>query len=202
MAQDKKQQEQQAEDVEIIEEEASAEQERAASKEETVPASELKACRDELAQMKDQFLRARADMENYRRRMQRDKEEMAKFANEKILKEILPVVDNLDRAIAHAREHEDKDSRDSSLLDGVEMTQRQLHKVLEKYNVVPIDALEKPFDSASHEAMGQMERDDYPPNTVVEEMQKGYTLNERLLRPSMVMVSKKSAAEDEGKKSQ
>lgn len=199
MAQDKKQQEQQTEDVEIIEEEASAEQERASSKEDMVPASELKACRDELAQMKDQFLRARADMENYRRRMQRDKEEMAKFANEGILKEILPVVDNLDRAIAHAREHEEKGS---SLLDGVEMTQRQLHKVLEKYNVVPIDAMERPFDSACHEAMGQMECDDFPPNTVVEEMQKGYTLNERLLRPSMVMVSKKSAAEDEGKKSQ
>jgi len=199
VAQDKKQQEQQTEDVEIIEEEASAEQERAASREGMVPASELKACRDELAQMKDQFLRARADMENYRRRMQRDKEEMAKFANEGILKEILPVVDNLDRAIAHAREHEEKGS---SLLDGVEMTQRQLHKVLEKYNVVPIDAMERPFDSACHEAMGQMERDDFPPNTVVEEMQKGYTLNERLLRPSMVMVSKKSAAEDEEKKSQ
>jgi molecular chaperone GrpE len=200
VAQEKKQQEQQVEDVEIIEDEAPAEQGRAASKEEMVPASELNACRDELAQMKDQFLRARADMENYRRRMQRDKEELAKFANEGILKEILPVVDNLDRAIAHAREHEDKGT---SLLDGVEMTQRQMHKVLEKYNVAPIDALGKPFDSACHEAMGQMERDDCPPNTVVEEMQKGYTLNERLLRPSMVMVSKESSGtEGEGKKSQ
>lgn len=201
MVEKKKKQEQQAEDVEIIEGESSAKQPQtdAASEEEMVPASQLRACRDELAQMKDQFLRARADMENYRRRMQRDKEEMAKFANEGILKEILPVVDNLDRAIAHAREHEDKGS---SLLDGVEMTQRQLHKVLEKYNVVPIDALEKPFDSACHEAMGQMERDDCPPNTVVEEMQKGYTLNERLLRPSMVMVSKKNSSEDEGKNSQ
>ncbi|MCA1797217.1 MAG: nucleotide exchange factor GrpE [Desulfuromonadaceae bacterium] len=199
MAEKKKQKDQRAEDVEIMENEASAEQTQAASNEDMVPASELTACRDELAQMKDQFLRARADMENYRRRMQRDKEEMAKFANEGILKEILPVVDNLDRAIAHAREQEEKGS---SLLDGVEMTQRQLHKVLEKYNVVPIDALEKPFDSACHEAMGQMERDDCPHNTVVEEMQKGYTLNERLLRPSMVMVSKKNSSEDEGKNSQ
>lgn len=199
MAEEKKQQDQQAQDVEIIEDEIPEEQASASSSEEMVPARELKACQDELAQAKDQFLRARADMENYRRRIQRDKEEMAKFANEGILKEILPVVDNLDRAIAHAREQEDKGS---SLLDGVEMTLRQLHKVLEKYNVVPIDALEKPFDSACHEAMGQMERDDCPPNTVVEEMQKGYTLNERLLRPSMVMVSKKSSSEEEGKKSQ
>ncbi|MFO7832017.1 MAG: nucleotide exchange factor GrpE [Desulfuromonadaceae bacterium] len=201
MAEKKKQQEQQVEDVEIIENEGSENQDDkdVTSSDDTVSSSELSECRDELAKMKDQYLRARADMENYRRRMQREKEEMAKFANEGILKEILPVVDNLDRAIAHAREHGDNES---SLLDGVEMTQRQMHKVLEKYNVVPIDALEQPFDSARHEAMGQMERDDCPPNTVVEEMQKGYTLNERLLRPSMVMVSKKSDAEDKGKNSQ
>jgi molecular chaperone GrpE len=201
VTEEKKKQAQEAEEVETgAGEDVSAPQDNPAEKKEMVPAKELQACRDELAQMKDQFLRARADMENYRRRMQREKEEMAKFANEGILKEILPVVDNLDRAIAHAREHEDKGS---GLLDGVEMTQRQLHKVLEKYNVCPIDALDQPFDSACHEAMGQMERDDCPPNTVVEEMQKGYTLNERLLRPSMVMVSKKSSsAEGEGKKSE
>ncbi|MGC9518718.1 MAG: nucleotide exchange factor GrpE [Desulfuromonadaceae bacterium] len=201
MTEEKKKQAQEAEEVETgAEENVSVPQDNPAEKEEMVPAKELQACRDELAQMKDQFLRARADMENYRRRMQREKEEMAKFANEGILKEILPVVDNLDRAISHAREHEDKGS---GLLDGVEMTQRQLHKVLEKYNVCPIDALDQPFDSACHEAMGQMERDDCPPNTVVEEMQKGYMLNERLLRPSMVMVSKKSSsAEGEGKKSE
>jgi molecular chaperone GrpE len=201
VTEDKKAQGRKVEDVEIIEDGAPEEQEPKGeeSGEEMIPASKLKACQDELAQTKDQFLRARADMENYRRRMQRDKEELAKFANEGILKEILPVVDNLDRAIAHAREQEDKGS---SLLDGVEMIQRQMHKVLEKYNVVPIDALEKPFDSACHEAMGQLERNDCPPNTVVEEMQKGYTLNERLLRPSMVMVSKKGSGESEEKNSQ
>ena len=200
MAEKEKQQKREVEDVEIVENEGTEYQDDkdVTSSDDTVSSSELNECRDELAKMKDQYLRARADMENYRRRMQREKEEMAKFANEGILKEILPVVDNLDRAIAHAREHGDKES---SLLDGVEMTQRQMHKVLEKYNVVPIDALEQPFDSARHEAMGQMERDDFPPNTVVEEMQKGYTLNERLLRPSMVMVSKKSGAEDKGKNS-
>lgn len=201
MTEEKKKQAREAEDVEVgVEENVSAPQDNPAGKEEMVPAKELQACRDELAQMKDQFLRARADMENYRRRMQREKEEMAKFANEGILKEILPVIDNLDRAIVHAREHENKGS---GLLDGVEMIQRQLHKVLEKYNVCPIDALDQPFDSSCHEAMGQMERDDCPPNTVVEEMQKGYTLNERLLRPSMVMVSKKSSSTgDEGEKSE
>ncbi len=155
-----------------------------------VDAAEFQSCKDELAQMKDQYLRARADMENYRRRMQREKEDTIKFANEGILKEILLVMDNLDRAIAHARAHEEKGS---SLLDGIEMIQRQMHKMLEKHHVAPIDALNCPFDSACHEAMGQCERDDCPPNTVVEEMQRGYMLNERLLRPSMVMVSKSNA---------
>lgn len=190
MAEETKKQEHQVGEVETIDDAASEAQEQAGadSSTEMVPAHELKACQDELAQMKDQFLRARADMENYRRRAQREKEEMAKFANEGILKEILAVVDNLERAIVHARAHENKGS---SLLDGVEMIQRQMDKVLAKHNVTPIEALNAPFDSACHEAMGQLERDDCPANTVVEEMQKGYILNGRLLRPSMVMVSKK-----------
>lgn len=192
MAEEKKKQEQEVEEVEVVEAPEESDGNVEQKQEEMVSATELKACKDELAQMKDQFLRARADMENYRRRMQREKEEMAKFANENILKEILPVVDNLDRAISHAR---DNGEESSSLLDGVEMTMRQMHKVLEKFNVCPIEALDKPFDSACHEAMGQLERNDCPPNTVVQEMQKGYTLNERLLRPSMVMVSKQGNEE-------
>ncbi len=190
MAEEKNKQAQYANGAEIVEDEILAQEDTSgAAQEEIVAATELQACMDELAQMKDQFLRTRADMENYRRRMQREKEETVKFANEGILKEILPVMDNLDRAIAHARVHEDKGS---SLLDGIEMIQRQMHKVLEKYHVSPIEALDCLFDSACHEAMGQCERDDCPPNTVVEEMQRGYMLNERLLRPSMVVVSKNS----------
>jgi molecular chaperone GrpE len=190
VAQDKVKQTRHADDAENAKDEILAQEDGAGTTQEsTGDAAELQSCKDELMQMKDQYLRARADMENYRRRMQREKEETVKFANEGILKEILPVMDNLDRAIAHARAHEEQGS---SLLDGIELIQRQMHKVLEKYHVAPIDALNCPFDSACHEAMGQCERDDCPPNTVVEEMQRGYMLNERLLRPSMVMVSKNS----------
>ncbi|MDY0213853.1 MAG: nucleotide exchange factor GrpE [Desulfuromonadaceae bacterium] len=190
MAEKKETQARHADGAEIAEGEILAQENTEGAAQDMVAATELQACKDELAQMKDQFLRARADMENYRRRMQREKEETIKFANEGILKEMLPVMDNLDRAITHARTHEEQGS---SLLDGIEMIQRQMYKVLEKHRVAPIDALDCLFDSACHEAMGQCERDDCPPNTVVEEMQRGYMLNDRLLRPSMVMVSKNSA---------
>jgi len=190
VAEKKETQARHADGAEIAEGEILAQENTEGAAQDMVAATELQACKDELAQMKDQFLRARADMENYRRRMQREKEETIKFANEGILKEMLPVMDNLDRAITHARTHEEQGS---SLLDGIEMIQRQMYKVLEKHRVAPIDALDCLFDSACHEAMGQCERDDCPPNTVVEEMQRGYMLNDRLLRPSMVMVSKNSA---------
>ncbi len=155
--------------------------------------AELAACRDELEQQKEQYLRARADMENFRRRMQREKEELSKFANESILREILPVIDNLERAVCHAREN---DADSSSLLDGVEMTLSQFQKVLEKFNVTPVDAHGKPFDPACHEAMGQQESAECAPNTVVQVLQSGYMLNDRLLRPALVMVSKAAVKAD------
>jgi len=147
---------------------------------------ELEASRDEAQKNHEQYLRTLADMENLRKRSQREKEELAKFGNETILREILPVVDNLERAVDHAVQDEGA----SGLLEGVQMTLNQFATVLEKFNVVPVAALGEPFDSAVHQAMGQMETSDYPPNTVAQEMQKGYLLNERLLRPSLVMVAK------------
>lgn len=194
MAEKKEKQARPADSAEIAEDEILAQEDRAGGAQENKgDGAELQACKDELALMKDQYLRARADMENYRRRMQREKEETVKFANEGILKDILPVMDNLDRAITHARDARVHEGQGSSLLDGIEMIQRQMHKVLDKYHVAPIDALDCPFDPACHEAMGQCERDNCPPNTVVEEMQRGYMLKERLLRPSLVMVSKNGA---------
>ncbi|PLX92722.1 MAG: nucleotide exchange factor GrpE [Desulfuromonas sp.] len=148
---------------------------------------ELDGCRAELEQQKDLYLRTRAETDNFRRRMQREKEELSKFANESILREILPVIDNLERAVSHAREN---DADSSSLLDGVEMTLSQFQKVLEKFNVTPVEAHGKPFDPACHEAMGQMESAECAPNTVVQVLQSGYMLNDRLLRPALVMVSK------------
>lgn len=152
--------------------------------------AELEACRAEAAKNWDLYLRTRADLENYRKRAQREKEDLGKFANEGLLRELLPVLDNLERAVAHARE---TGTGDGSLLQGVEMTMGQLHKVLDQFGVTGIEAAGKVFDPAHHEAMGQLESSDLPPGHVVQELQKGYLLNQRLLRPALVMVSKAPA---------
>jgi len=148
---------------------------------------QLTASREEAKKNWDLYLRERANLENFRKRAQRDKEDLARFANEKILREILPVLDNLERALEHARESE---GDNGGLLEGVEMTLGQLHKVLEKSGVTPVAALGETFDPAYHEAMGQLESEEHPPNTVARELQKGYLLNERLLRPALVMIAK------------
>jgi len=140
-----------------------------------------------------------AEMENLRKRTQREKEELAKFANENILRDILPVIDNLERAVEHAEQAEGN----GGLLEGVKMTLTHFCQVLARFGVEPVISLGLPFDPAVHQAMGQLETEEYPVNTVAQEMQKGYLLNERLLRPAMVMVAKapavseKEAEEDE-----
>ena len=159
--------------------------------EETEPSEEvdpLAKAQQEAEANHDLYLRARADFENFRRRAQKDKEDLAKFANENLLRELLPVVDNLSRAIEHAEESDSK-----ALLEGVDMTLSEFGKVLEKFGVQPVEAIGQPFDPDCHEAMGQLETDEHPPNTVVQEMQKGYTLNQRLLRPALVMIAKAPA---------
>ncbi len=137
----------------------------------------------------DLYLRERADLENYRKRAQREREELARFANENLLRELLPVLDNLERAVAHAEQESE-----GGLLQGVQLTLEQLRKTLERFGVLPVAAVGEPFNPDHHEAMGQMESSDQPPNTVVQEMQKGYTLNERLLRPALVMIATAPAA--------
>lgn len=132
----------------------------------------------------DRFLRERADLENYRKRVSREKEELLNYGNKSLLEEILPVVDNLERALAHASE-----DGLGGLVEGIRMTHTMLLATLKKFNVTPIEAVGAPFDSAFHQAMAQVPTDQYEPNTVVEEYQKGYMLKERLLRPSMVTVA-------------
>ncbi|MFO7982571.1 MAG: nucleotide exchange factor GrpE [Desulfuromonadales bacterium] len=153
---------------------------------------QLSECQAELARHKDLYLRTVADLENYRKRAQREKDELGRFANEKLLREFLPIKDNLERAVEHAREQE---SDAKALLEGIDMTLQMLGKTLEQFGVAPITALGETFDPSRHEAMGQMESADYPPNTVVKEMQRGYFLNDRLLRPAMVMVAKEPASD-------
>ena len=134
----------------------------------------------------DKFVRERADLENFRKRTQREKEEILKYGNESILADILPVLDNMERALSHA----DSDSL-TAVIEGVRLTHGMLLSALKKFGVTPIDTPRgTPFDSAFHQAMQQVECEDLPANTVVDEYQKGYLLNERLLRPAMVTVAK------------
>ena len=147
----------------------------------------LKESQKEVEKNRDLYLRARADLENYRKRVQREKEDLIRFGNENIIREILPVLDNLERAVEHARS---ENNEGQGLLEGVEMTISQFQKALEKFGASTFSALGEPFDPGRHEAMGQIESEDHPPNTVVQELQKGCLLNDRLLRPAMVMVSR------------
>lgn len=134
----------------------------------------------------DKFLRERADLENYRKRTQKEKEELLKYGNESLVMEILPAIDNMERALAHA-----SDESVSSIVEGIRLTLSMLQATLKKFGVTPIETPKgAPFDPAFHQAMCQVECADLDPNCVVEELQKGYLLNDRLLRPSMVSVSK------------
>jgi molecular chaperone GrpE len=136
----------------------------------------------------DKFLRERADLENYRKRVQREKEEILKYGNESLMLEILPVIDNMERALSHASE----EPNNEAIIEGIRLTHAMLLAVLKKFGVTPIDT-EKgcPFDPAFHQAMHQVASSDFPLNTVVDELQRGYMINERLLRPAMVSVAVK-----------
>jgi molecular chaperone GrpE len=156
--------------------------------------NEVEAMRAEAGKNWDLYLRERADLENARKRNQRDKEDAIRFANDRLLKEMVPVLDNLERAIEHAGQ-EETDNR--GLLEGVNMTIAQFRKALEDFGVKAINAIGTDFDPNLHQAMGQIESADQAPNTVVNEFQKGYLLHDRLLRPAMVMVAKAPATDIE-----
>ena len=144
----------------------------------------------------DRLLRQAAEMENYKKRTAREREEAARFANEILLKDLLPVVDNLERAIAHAS----GGGNGKPLVEGVEMVLRGLLEVLAKHGVNQISAAGQIFDPTKHEAMAQVEAEDHEPNSVVEELHKGYMLRDRLLRPALVSVAK--AVKTQEKKNQ
>lgn len=154
----------------------------------------------------DRLLRITAEFENYKKRMEREMNDFRKFANESLIKDILPIVDNLERALEIP--YGNNENAFNGMLEGVQMTLKGLLETLEKFGVVPIDSLDKPFDPNFHQAVMQEESEGHPENTVSKELQKGYMMNDRLLRPAMVVVSKKpvskpdvesQAAEDEYK---
>jgi molecular chaperone GrpE len=134
----------------------------------------------------DRLLRTAADFENYKKRAAKEKEDWTKFANEDLIRTILPFIDNLERAVNHAQKVVDT----GFLIEGVRLTIQQLLQTLSKFGLSSFESVGKPFDPAMHEAMLVVETNTLEPNQVVEEFQKGYLLNDRLLRPATVSVSK------------
>lgn len=148
--------------------------------------------RDLMEKLKDQherMLRAAADLENYKKRALKEKEEIQKYGAEKLLKDFLPVLDNFDRALEHAEKGGDLES----LTRGVQMTRKLFEDTLAKHGVKAFSSLGQPFDPRLQEAMQQVESNEVPPNHVVFELVRGYTLNDRLIRPALVSVAKAPA---------
>jgi molecular chaperone GrpE len=144
----------------------------------------------ELTATRDRWMRLQADFENFRRRAARERLEAEQYGHQNLVKDLLTAVDNLERAIGHARRSGGGDLE--SLLQGVELVRKDLSAALAKHGVAAIEAVGRPFDPALHEAMAQAPDDSVPPNTVVEELQRGYLLRDRLLRPARVIVSRRS----------
>ena len=138
---------------------------------------------------KDQSLRSLAELENVRRRKEQEKLDAIKFANERLVMDLLPVLDSFELAMVESRKSDSQDVQ--ALVTGFEMIQKQLEQFLDKCGVKRIDALDQPFDPNLHQGISQEQHSDLDENTIVKEMQPGYTLNERVLRASMVVVSKK-----------
>ena len=149
-----------------------------------------------LQEANDKYIRLYADFENYKKITARNKEELLKYANEDLMTDILTVIDHLELALQHASNNETSDA----LAKGIELTLKELKTVLEKYGLVTIDALGKPFDPSVHHAMSQIESEDADENTVVKEFRKGYMLKDRVLRAALVGVAKKQAQPENAEK--
>ena len=146
----------------------------------------LAALEKDLVEARDQVLRARADQENSRRRAARDAENARKFALEKFAGELLPVIDNFERAL-------DAAAKDSAVHEGLDLSMKLLFGVLEKAGIEVVDPIGEPFDPTYHEAIATVDNPDAQPGSVTEVVQKGYVLNGRLLRAAMVLVAKRAA---------
>jgi molecular chaperone GrpE len=141
----------------------------------------------ELAEQKNDFLREKADLENFRKRLVKDKADAVQFANERLLKELVQIDDNMNRAM------NTPNTTLETLREGVEMIQKQFNTFLKNQKVEPIEAMGKLFDPSLHEVMTQMESTEHAENTVMQEYSKGFTLNGRILRSAKVVISKKPA---------
>lgn len=141
----------------------------------------------ECKELNDKYLRVLAEMDNYRKRVTREQSESVKYANEKILSDLLAVVDNLDRAISHSKDKKEFDA----LIDGLDITLKEFRSVMDKYGVKDIVSVGEIFDPVKHHAVSIVESVTHDDNSIVEEFRKGYVLNDRVLRHSLVSVAKK-----------
>lgn len=142
---------------------------------------------DELAELQDRHIRLAADFDNFRRRALREREEAHQFGHQNLVKDLLSAVDNLERALEHGAQNAEGDAK--GILDGIELVHREILGAFAKNGVREIEAKGQLFDPAVHEAMGQIPSADVPSNSVLEVLQKGYEIHDRMLRPSRVIVS-------------
>jgi molecular chaperone GrpE len=162
-------------------------QSQSASETVTVPRAEWEALRAKAGEAEEKYLLAAADFENMKKRLQKRSDELVKYAIEKLVTDVVLVVDDLDRAIASLdRGHDPKD-----VIKGLHLAQTTFHKILEQNGVEVIDCVNKPFDANLHEAVAEVEDASREDEQVIEEVQKGYTLHGRLVRPSKVRISRK-----------
>ena len=145
----------------------------------------LAAKAEEVTGLNDKYLRLAAEFDNYKRLAQRDQRDQIRFGNEHLLKELLPVVDNLERAIKSSREGAGSDV----LIQGVELTLKQLTGALTRFYVVPVETIGRPFDPSTHQSVTSVASETVPKQHVVDEFQRGYLLHDRILRAAMVSIS-------------
>ena len=180
--------------IEVELDEADASEEEAAEAEEVPVAeiveeeegpSELEQAQQEAKDLRNEMLRMRAETDNLRKRLQKEKQDSVQFANERLIKQLIPIFENLDRALKAP------DTNVDSLKEGVQLTSDQVLALFKKENVEPIQAVGEPFDPSIHEVLSQIESNDHDENTVIEEFSKGYRMNGRVLLPARVVTSKK-----------
>ena len=159
--------------------------------EENVGPNTLPEAQETIAELNERIVRLTADFDNFRKRAQRDKDEARQFANQGLLEKLLPVLDNFEMALTAVK------GADPSVRDGVQMILNQLLSVLKESGVEPVDALGQPFDPNLHEALSQEETTDAEEGTVVQQVQCGYKLNDRLVRPARVVVAKAPGTAEE-----
>ena len=147
--------------------------------------------KNELTEQKDKFARLQAETDNFRKRLSREKEEFSQYANERLFKELLPIFDNFERALG------DPSNDIKSLKEGLEMILKQFSSFLEKESVEPIEAIGEKFDPMVHEVLTSEESSEHEENTIISQFVKGYMINNRVIRPSQVVISKKPSLESE-----